>query len=101
MILNQAANVHRHGLGLRKGSDNMNVCRLAHRSHVRLQRVQIVPENAVDCPGLLLETEHSSYVAVRVKKWPKSMKHVMANFFVCAAILILEVGAGAQFKLRD
>ena len=33
-----------------------------------------MPENAVNCPGLLLETEHSSYVAVRVEKWPQSMK---------------------------
>ena len=70
MILNQAANVHRHSLGLRKGSDNTNVCKLAHRCHVRVRRVRIVPENAVDYPGLLLETEHSSYVAVRAKKWP-------------------------------
>ena len=68
MILNQAANVHRHGLGLRKGSDNTNVCSLTYRSHVRTQRAWIVPENAADCPGLLLETEHSSYVAVKVKK---------------------------------
>ena len=88
MILNQAANVHLHGLGLRKGSDNTNACMLAHRSHVRARRVQTVPENAADCPGLLLETEHSSYIAVRVKKWPKSVKHGMANSFVCAAILI-------------
>ena len=67
----------------------------------RTRRVRVVPENAVDCPGLLLEAEYSSYVAVRVKKWPQSAKHGMANFFVCAAIVISEVGAGAQFKLRD
>ena len=49
----------------------MNVCNLAHRSHVHARRVQIVPEIAVDCPGLLLlEIGHSSYIAVRVEKWP-------------------------------
>ena len=69
MILSQAVNVYRHGLGLRKCSDNTNVCRLAHRSQVSARRVWIVRENAVDCPGLLFETEHSS-AAVWVKKWP-------------------------------
>ena len=63
VILNQAAIVHRHAFGLRKGSDNTNVCNLAHRSHVHARRVRIVPENTVNCPGLL-ETEHFSYVAV-------------------------------------
>ena len=45
--------------GLRQSSDNMDVCNLAHRSHILMQRVRIVPENAVNTPGLLLETEHS------------------------------------------
>ena len=100
VILNQATNVNRHGLGLRKGSDNTNVCKLADRSHVRERRVQMVPENTVDCLGLLRETQHSSYVAVKMKKWPSSVKHGMANFFVCAAILISEVGARlfSQYK---
>ena len=35
-----------------------------------LERVRIVPENAVDCAGLLIKKEQTSYVAVRVKKWP-------------------------------
>ena len=70
MILNQAANVHCHGLGLRKSSDNTNVSDLAHRIHVLVRSIGIVPENAVDYPGLLLEIGHSSYVAVKVEKWP-------------------------------
>ena len=54
--------------GAEKKLGQTSVHNLAHTSHVHACRVRKVPENAVDCPGILLKREHSSYVAIRVKK---------------------------------
>ena len=98
---NQAANVHRHGLRLRKGSGNTNVCRLAHRSHVRTRRVGIVPENESTVLNYFLKPIILPTTPLGWRNGFKASKYGIVNFFICVAIFISEVGAGAQFKPGD